>query len=1032
MPDFGSLFGFVESLLKIIFGAQLPPVILRVFAYASLILLTLGFVWATLFLVSGIIGFWQKRIRPVFYNAKEKRRSTRRRRFAEHVESEIRRLNRLEEWSDYRFAELEAEVEAEGRRRVAGILPFLRSTRSGLRRENSLSKALQSSEERLILVEGEPGSGKSIALRHVAQAVARRAMKSPSTKSVIPVYVNLKELERSAGEAVNRELIQAFVLGVLNRVNDRDIEEFLEEEFDKGLEEGTWLFLFDSFDELPEVLSSTESDARIREYSDAIYDFLHGMNQCRGIIASRHFRGPGQLGWPRFRILPLSEKRRLKLIAKADLTSAQAQETVGRLELASHETRSMAANPMFLGLLCEHMRGGNAFPESAHSLLGTYLSRRFARDKDRLLRRFNLEPEGVRTAAESIAFTMAADPNLGLSPTRVALRAAVAQQGLGWDGEFDIVLDALEYLKLARSEMATAAGESQRFTLAHRKFQEYFATCVVLREPDRVSPRQLLTDGRWRETAVTMCQTQPAEALFPIFQEARRLLSEMNATVAGLIEEPLQYVDTALIKPGRGGKQESSRRPFQWPQGALHIVTTLQEGFGSRLDELPDDVRLLATRTLLTAYTTGCLFDTKWALEVAGIALQPVLLWLLRAAFASDSQWLKETAYRQAARLATIPPDMAQPIRVALLRLLYSGRLRADYLATRAHLARLDNSTGYINALRLLRQIVRADLVAHIVIAVTLLAASTEHLRFTGVLVALALSHWSLYVLLRGYASSGTSGILCWCRLTALESAGHQAFYLPLFAPTSEPLFAMPLGPVLFLVYFYLLSWAPMALSATEWGVTGKICWWPTIPIWPIVHILRSPRERASAALRGFREVGWKVALVILVVLASWCGLLVLVKHLTNQYPDIVSPIVGVVVPLIAVGVAGWYLYVIILAARLRVQWLRCLRHLQTPMGAPEFVKLLLTLHPLYRPRFVRAVRERDLLTGTEDAVELLAKLVTILERPNLDQKGRKAKDSATRRPHEAQLIDELCILLEGARVAVRGRRFPETALLFD
>jgi hypothetical protein len=50
-------------------------------------------------------------IQPIFYNPVQRRRRNRRQRFADHVESEMRRLNNLESWNDNRFSELEAEVD---------------------------------------------------------------------------------------------------------------------------------------------------------------------------------------------------------------------------------------------------------------------------------------------------------------------------------------------------------------------------------------------------------------------------------------------------------------------------------------------------------------------------------------------------------------------------------------------------------------------------------------------------------------------------------------------------------------------------------------------------------------------------------------------------------------------------------------------------------------------------------------------------------------------------------------------------------
>ncbi len=345
-------------------------------------------------------------------------------------------------------------------------------------------------------------------------------MKASSTQTVIPIHINLKELVRPETDKIDSKLIRDFVHHAMNRVIDRDIEEFLETEFEWGLKNGTWLFLFDSFDELPEVLSSIEADKSVRCYADAISEFLHGMNRCRGIVASRQFRGPGQLGWPKFKILALSETRRFESIRRTDLKTELASEIVGRLDSASDGLKTWSSNPMFLGLLCEYMRAGHAFPNNAHEVFETYVTVRLTRDTKRLQQRFNLSPDSVRAAAEAVAFCMAAESGLGLSPTRAAIDTALRHLELAAGIDLHSHLDALEFLKLARSESDSSEGKSSAFTFAHRRFQEYFATCVVLREPHRVTPHQLLTDARWRETAVVLCQTQPVRELSPILREA--------------------------------------------------------------------------------------------------------------------------------------------------------------------------------------------------------------------------------------------------------------------------------------------------------------------------------------------------------------------------------------------------------------------------------------------------------------------------------------------------------------------------------
>ncbi len=169
--------------------------------------------------------------------------------------------------------------------------------------------------------------------------------------------MNLKELEPPNGEAIDRNLIENFILESLKRIKDRDIDKFLDDEFELGIENGTWFFLFDSFDEIPEVLSSTEADATIKSYGDAINDFLHSMNnRCRGVVASRQFRGPKYFGWPRFVILSLSKSRQWQLIHKANLKREIENELIGQLETASNEIHSMASNPLFLNFFVNMLR----------------------------------------------------------------------------------------------------------------------------------------------------------------------------------------------------------------------------------------------------------------------------------------------------------------------------------------------------------------------------------------------------------------------------------------------------------------------------------------------------------------------------------------------------------------------------------------------------------------------------------------------------------------------------------------------------
>ncbi len=959
------LLKLVEAFKKIIeeiIKKPLPPWLSSLFNYILLLIFCLLAIWGGLIVISQIIKIWTEQIRPLYYNQEQKKRLLKRQRFADYIEHEIRQLNSREEWKDYRFTELEAEVEAEGKQVKFFILPFFQSTKRGLRREQSLSKALELSSERLILVEGEPGSGKSVALRHVAEKLAQRSMKDKSIKSVIPLYINLKKLERSSKVKINRELIEYFVKQELNRVNDRDIEQFLDEEFQKGVQEGTWLFLFDSFDELPEVLSSVEADTTIRNYAEAIDDFLSGFNKCRGIIASRQFRGPKHLGWPRFRILPL-ESRRWELIRKAELEPRIEKELNGRLRIAPQEIQDMTKNPMFLGILCEDMRDGSPFPENTHSVFENYLEKRLTRDADRLQRRFKLTPAEVRTAAEKVAFCMSIDPNLGLSPAREGIRGAMGRLGFKLRGNLEQYLNALEYLKLARSEAQIVAGDSQFFTFAHRRFQEYFATCVVLSDLNRISPRQLLTDGRWRETAVVIFQTQPPEVFAPILAEARYLLDEIAGNISGLIDDPVGYVN-----PETTNKNLSAPKPFAWPDGLLPLLGLLQDGFISRIKELPDDIQMQAGRFLLTASSEGTLADQKWSLEVAGITPQPVLLWLLRHGFASESQWLKEVAYRQTARLSQIPDDIAADIRQALVILFARNRLNKEFFATHAHLSRLDQASRYINILRLLKWISPIDIILHIVV-------------FCGVIGALMLARSELFVFIFPFLFRYHPTMLLPLKPELLVLIAPLLFMSYL---TLRKFFYYDVYSVYFLSLFFiriifspLLLWSIFAISAANTGQFTHPFWWAFLLLFPVLYFIIEFRELIKYVIHEFKVIAFVNFLwLLIIVIMSWC---------IDNPDSVISKIILSLSYFIFVCFILLILFTVIenfiSLTQDWIKWQKWLKIRPSFITAQELLNLITHYHHArFSKRLIIIIRERNSLLATEDSEQLLKELALALE----------------------------------------------------
>jgi hypothetical protein len=617
------------------------------------------------------------------------RRAAKRRNFAIETTRGISLLEYREQWSDRQFTDLQARVETERSSPFQASLLRFFSVGRQLRVANSISRALNRSQEPLILLQGDPGSGKSVALRHIALHLATKASHSRRVNSLIPLYINLKGLRRDPNDGVvpiiDPNLIQGYVDRTLRVGGTVTLDRFLDEEFEDSVEEGTFLFLFDSFDEIPEILASRELDETILQYSEAIAGFLHGMRRCRGIVASREFRSPEGLAWPVWRILPLDARRRERLIHKSLLDRANEGTLLVGLQSADPDVVELSSNPLFLQLLCSYVHTHTRFPPSMHVAIEDYMTQRLTRDQERLRQRFQMDPGEVRSIAQAAAFCMSAEPALTLEPDERSLIDALQARGLSDGGRLRLGLRALEWVKLAQTTELAAPGAGQSFTFAHRRFQEYFATAAVIAGIGSVAVEDLVTQWRWRDTAVTLLQLQRENAQ-ELLATAARLLRSASRRYGTILPEQFN----SLLE-GRIDESQLTLRP--WPAQVHHILGLIQSGVGGEIGRLPGGLRMVAGSLLAKAYVTGDTLQQKQALEVAAVAPDGVFAGITRAAFNGSSEWLRDTAYRQAARLHSLTPDVEGGIRVLLGRMSVDRRLWPERVTVHAQISRLGSTS---------------------------------------------------------------------------------------------------------------------------------------------------------------------------------------------------------------------------------------------------------------------------------------------------------------------------------------------------
>ena len=494
---------------------------------------------------------------------------------------------------------------------------------------------------------------------------------------------------------------------------------------------------------------------------------------------------------------------------------------------------------MFLGLLCEHMRASGAFPSHSHSVFDSYFSRRLSRDQNRVQRRFGLNPEQLMETAETVAFGMTASQSIGLSPSRDRLKLALEALRFPLPDNFFDRLDALEFLKLARSESEAVYGGGRPFTFAHRRFQEYFATLRVLRDVRAVSPQRLLFDGRWRETAVVLLQTQTAAAAGEVLAAAQIALSDRTV-----------QVDRSALAGG----------DIDWGP-KLHVLGILQDGFSGRAENVPEALRAGAAVILQNAVEHGSLADRKLALEHAGILPGAVLEELINTAFTSGSRWLRETAFQQLARLVNVSWRIRDHVIVLLQQLLLDGKLRSERYFVRAQLQRLGDQPALLPVLRLYLAVPVVDMVLHLLcLAVVLIfLAGVGHIGY--ITLALPVTFVALsWATLRVRLAMWYVTIL---RITLLYVGMTLVFvsHAPAIFAVGHPVLSVFVVIVALGAFF----WAPLSIAASRHARILHPVNWIFLPLMTLTKAIRGITLLGTAVAGGV--VG---AVGLLVALFTW------------------------------------------------------------------------------------------------------------------------------------------------------------------
>lgn len=424
------------------------------------------------------------------------------------LSDELRSIDIQTNWSSQYFTPLDAEVEViKGNSRKKKIMDLL--------------LAIRKSEDRLFLVLGDPGSGKSVSLRKLCLDLSKETKKTEK----IPIYVNLKEWQIDGPwDRENPPTTNDLMQFVLSNLGKRDV--FISKFFNRRIGDQTYFerlyltghlfFVFDSFDEIPPVLNEDENSWLIRELSKVIFTFLKGTrgNSSQGILASRLFRRPTQefQCTTTLEIRPFSEK---KIIRTFERNGKISNIIIRDFFTNCSHLVPIARNPFTATLISEYIDFNNgSLPQTHAELFENYLNQLLDNCKDQIKKK-KISKEQIISFAKEIA-TLMYNSIQGWEIETQALRNI--------NPNADKYIDILKFARIGRGN----TGDEGIFSFAHRRFAEYFMAKNMLDNNKEIDLRAIPKDSQLRDALVLYCEIADDEAATKIAEFCWEIITTVN------------------------------------------------------------------------------------------------------------------------------------------------------------------------------------------------------------------------------------------------------------------------------------------------------------------------------------------------------------------------------------------------------------------------------------------------------------------------------------------------------------------------
>jgi Predicted NTPase (NACHT family) len=578
------------------------------------------------FLVSVVVGLVQRyftkdntvmgnSFSPIEEEFKEKNYKDELSEFVNCLRNELTILDNETNWSTYWFTPLEASVEIHyGKGKVK-------------KKVKNLIDAIETDKKsKTFLVIGDPGGGKSVALRKLCRELLDEVEKTGR----VPIYVNLKEWKNNREWTEkepprSEELLKFIIESLKNRLNDPFTPRFIDKYFEKMVEHGRIFFVFDSFDEIPAILDVNESSWLIRDLSAILYNFITRNEKARGVLASRPFRKPSGIFENNsvLMIRPFTEEKIREALDKAlkNYTSEFKNELFHKKSFLI----SSARNPFIAILIANYANSkNNELPRNQSELYEGYINSRLEIYKSKISKN-NLNISDIIYFCIESSFIMFNEPSYGLEIPLEILAKKFPQFNV--ENIIDILCDA----RLGRK----GKGEEKRFSFVHRRFNEYFIVKKFIMNTKYVNniyKDTIVNDLKLRDALVLYCEIaedNQSEAIGKFcWEEAAKIMNEDVDT------NNSQYLKS------------------------IHCLRFLTEAFRNRKELLNSFKDELNSYVLYTIDNGKSLLEKKLAIESTGILEEKIIDEVILKALSLNNSWLSECAIRSCRYLQGLSKEL--------------------------------------------------------------------------------------------------------------------------------------------------------------------------------------------------------------------------------------------------------------------------------------------------------------------------------------------------------------------------------------